>query len=103
MELNQKVLDVFKLLINDIIMVSNNEEIIQNKYKNILEMEVLDKIEDSELINNFIKNIDTNTKKIVNKDETVFNNEIIEGVSLSDIWANEETTMIAKNNIWKYL
>ena len=103
MELNQKVLDVFKLLINDIIMVSNNEEIIQNKYKNILEMEVLDKIEDSELINNFIKNIDTNTKKIVNKDETVFNNEIIEGVSLSEIWANEETTIIAKNNIWKYL
>ena len=103
MELNQKVLDVFKLLINDIIMVSNNEDIIQNKYKNILEMEVLDKIEDSELINNFIKNIDTNTKKIVNKDETVFNNEIIEGVSLSDIWVNEETTMVAKNNIWKYL
>lgn len=103
MELNQKVLDVFKLLINDIIMVSNNEEIIQSKYKNILEMEVLEKIEDCELINNFIKNIDTNTKEIVNKDETVFNNEIIEGVSLLDIWANEETTMVAKNNIWKYL
>jgi len=103
MELNQKVLDVFKLLINDIIMVSQDEDTIQTKYNDILNMDLLEKIEDCELINNFIKNIETHTKKIVNKDETVFNNEIIDGVSLTDIWANEETTIIAKNNIWKYL
>lgn len=103
MELNQKVLEVFKLLINDIIMVSQDEDTIQTKYNDILNMDLLEKIEDCELINNFIKNIETHTKKIVNKDETVFNNEIIEGVSLTDIWANEETTIIAKNNIWKYL
>lgn len=103
MEINKNVLDVFKSLINDIIMVSNDGDKIQNSYKEILDMDELKDIKDCELINNFLKNISNNIKKISNKDESVFENTLIENISLKDIWNNEDTTQKIKNNIWKYL
>lgn len=103
MEINKNILDVFKSLINDIIMVSNDGEKIQDTYRDILDMEVLKDIEECKLINNFLKNISNNIKKITNKDETVFDNIILENISFKDIWENKETTQKIKNNIWKYL
>lgn len=103
MEITKNVLDIFKSLINDIIMVSNEGDKIQDVYKDILDMDELKDIKDCELINNFLKNISNNIKKISNKDESVFDNILIENISLKDIWDNEETTQKIKNNIWKYL
>jgi hypothetical protein len=103
MEINKNVLDVFKSLINDIIMVSKDGDKILTIYKEILDMEELKDIKECELIHDFLKNISNNIKKISNKDETVFEEALLQNISLKDIWENEETTQKIKNNIWKYL
>ena len=58
MDINEKMLSVFKSMINDIIEVyTDKSDEIKEKYKEIIELDEL-VLEECELINSFIKNID---------------------------------------------
>ena len=102
MDINDKMLSVFKSMINDIIEVyTDKRDEIKEKYNEIIELEEL-VLDDCELIDSFIKNIDTHSKKITNKDKSVLEEDIIPGIRLNELWETDISD-INKNNIWKYL
>jgi len=98
MDMNEKILDVFKTLIEE---VSKHDDNINEKYKDVITLEELD-LEKCELISKFLDNIDKHSKKITNKDVSVFENEIIVDVDLKKIFESEIND-IDMNNIWKFL
>lgn len=102
MDLDSKILDVFQKMINDIIEVyTDKKDEIQSQYRDVLEMDTL-VLSECEPINQFIKNIDTFSKKIENRDVEVLSKTIIPHIDLSLLFESSITD-IDRNNIWKYL
>jgi len=98
MDMNEKILDVFKTLIEE---VSKHDDKVTERYKDIITLEVLD-LDKCELISKFLDNIGTHSKKITNKDISVFENEIIVDIDLKKIFESGIND-IDMNNIWKFL
>ena len=96
--MEHKVLDVFKTLINEL---NEHDDKICIPYEEVLKMETLT-LGECEYIDTFLENINTHSKKITNKDESVFDEELLMDVELKKIW-NSGISEIDQNNIWKYL
>ena len=102
MNLNEKILSVFKKMINDIMEVYPEEKgSIYEKYESVMNTETLD-LDECEVLKNFMENIGKNSTKITNKDITVIQDDLIEGVPLSKIWQTDISDSV-KDEIWKYL
>ena len=98
MDISEKVLDVFKTLINEL---NEHDDKICIPYEEVLKMDKFT-LGECEYIDTFLDKINTHSKKITNKDESVFNQELLMDVDLKKIW-NSGISEIDKNNIWKYL
>ena len=104
MDLNNKVLSVFKSFTNDIIKVfPEYEESLQETYSCVIECESI-VVEESELLREFLDRVNKHNKKITNKDEELFKDDplLLTGISFKDIW-NDKITHKTKETIWKYL
>ena len=102
MDLNEKILSVFKKMINDIMEVYPEEKgSIYEKYESVMILDVLD-LDECSLLKNFMENIGKNSTKITNKDIVVIQDDLIEGVPLNKIWQSDISDK-TKNDIWKYL
>ena len=102
MNLNEKILSVFKKMINDIMEVYPEEKgSIYEKYESVMNTETLD-LDECEVLKNFMENIGKNSTKITNKDITVIQDDLIEGVPLNKIWQTDISDSV-KDEIWKYL
>lgn len=104
MDLNNKVLSVFKSFINDIIKVfPEYEDSLQETYSCVIECESI-VVEESELLKEFLDRVNRHNKKITNKDEELFKGDplILTGISFKGIW-NDKITHKTKETIWKYL
>ena len=99
-DMNNNILNVFKSLINDIIMLSDKD--IDEVYQNILDMDELI-LDECIIIKTFLNNIENHSKKIKNKDETIFQENLLPNIDFNELWKSENITDRAKNNIWKYL
>lgn len=99
-DMNNNILNVFKSLINDIIMLSDKD--IDEIYQNILDMNELI-LDECIIIKTFLNNIENHSKKIKNKDETLFQENLLPNINFNELWNSENITERAKNNIWKYL
>lgn len=102
MDLNEKILSVFKKLINDIMDVYPEQKgTIYEKYESVMNMETLN-LEECELLKNFMDNINKYSSKITNKDVDVISDDLIDGIPLKKIW-DSDISDSAKDEIWKYL
>ena len=102
MDLNEKILSVFKKMINDIMDVYPEQKgDIYEKYESIMNMETLN-LEECELLKNFMDNIGKNSTKITNKDVEVISDELIDSIPLKKIWESDISESV-KDEIWKYL
>ena len=102
MDLNDKILSVFKKMINDIMEVYPEEKgSIYEKYESVMNTETFD-LDECEVLKNFMENIGKNSTKITNKDITVIQDDLIEGVPLNKIWQTDISDTV-KDEIWKYL
>lgn len=99
-DMNNNILNVFKSLINDIIMLLDKD--IDEVYQNILDMNELI-LDECIIIKTFLNNIDNYSKKIKDKDETLFQENLLPNIDFNELWNSENITVRAKNNIWKYL
>jgi hypothetical protein len=99
-DMNTNILNVFKLLINDIMMLLDKD--IDEVYKNILDMNELN-LDECIIIKTFLENIDNHTNKIKNKDISLFKENLLPNIDFNKIWNSKNITDRAKNNIWKYL
>ena len=104
MDIDSKCLSVFKSFISDIIKVFPEYEIkLTDIYGSILKLETC-KIEEQELLKEFLDRVHKLNKKITNKDESMFKEDclILTDISFKNIW----TTNISyktKETIWQYL
>ena len=96
--MDDKVLDVFKTLINEL---NEHDDKICIPYEEVLKMDKLT-LGECEYIDTFLDKINTHSKKITNKDESVFDEELLMDVDLKKIW-DSGISEIDQNNIWKYL
>ena len=102
MDLNEKILSVFKKMINDIMDVYPEQKgSIYEKYESVMNMETLN-LEECELLKNFMDNINKYSSKITNKDVDVITDDLIDGIPLKKIWVSDISDS-AKDEIWKYL
>ena len=102
MDLNEKILSVFKKMINDIMEVYPEEKgSIYEKYESVMNTKTLD-LDECDILKNFMENIGKNSTKITNKDITVIQDDLIEGVPLNKIWQTDISVSV-KDEIWKYL
>ena len=100
--INEKILELFKTMINDIMEVYPEEKgNIYEKYESIMNLEILD-IDDCELIQDFLEKINEKSSLITNKDLEVIQDDFIDGIPLKRIWGSGISDA-TKNNIWKYL
>ena len=100
--INEKILELFKTMINDIMEVYPEEKgSIYEKYESIMILETLD-IDECELIQNFLEKINEKSSLITNKNEEVIQDDFIDGISLKKIWESGISDA-SKSNIWKYL
>ena len=96
--MDEKVLDVFKTLINEL---NEHDDKVCIPYEEVLNMDKLT-LGECEYIDTFLENINMHSKQITNKDESVFDEELLMDVDLKKIW-DSGISEIDKNNIWKYL
>lgn len=102
MDLNEKILSVFKKMINDIMDVYPEQKgNIYEKYESVMNMETLN-LEECELLKNFMENINKNSSKITNKDVDIITDDLIDSIPLKKIW-DSDISDSAKDEIWKYL
>ena len=102
MDLNEKILSVFKKMINDIMDVYPEKKgDIYEKYESVMNMETLN-LEECELLKNFMNSIGKNSTKITNKDVEVISDELIDNIPLKKIWESDISENV-KDEIWKYL
>ena len=104
MDLNEQILQVFKNTINtiiDILPQGETQLTIMSKYEEILNMDKLI-LENNKIISEFMNRVDNISKKILNKDESIFEENIFENIPMKTIWS-EHMEDIDKNKIWKYL
>jgi hypothetical protein len=104
MDINTQCLSVFKSFINDIIKVFPEYNLkLEDIYGSLLHLDTC-KLEEQELLTEFMERVHKLNKKITNKDETMFNDDplLLTDISFKNIW----TTNISyktKETIWKYL
>ena len=104
MDINVQCFSVFKSFMTDIKKVfPEYEETIQETYGTLLELESC-KIEDQELLNEFLERVHKVNKKITNKDESLFTEDslILTNISSKEMW-NQKISYKTKETIWKYL
>lgn len=102
MDLNEKILSVFKKMVNDIMDVYPEQKgSIYEKYENVMNMETLN-LEECELLKIFMENINKNSSKITSKDVNVITDDLIDGIPLKKIWESDISDSV-KDEIWKYL
>lgn len=102
MDLNEKILSVFKKMVNDIMDVYPEQKgSIYEKYESVMNMETLN-LEECELVKNFMDNISKYSSKITSKDADVITDDLIDGIPLSKIWKSDISDSV-KDEIWKYL
>lgn len=102
MDLNEKILSVFKKMINDIMDVYPEQKgSIYEKYESVMNMETLN-LEECELLKNFMDNISKYSSKITSKDINVITDDLINGIPLKKIWESDISESV-KDEIWKYL
>ena len=100
--INEKILELFKTMINDIMEVYPEEKgNIYEKYESIMNLETLN-IDECELMQNFLEKINEKSSLIINKDLEVIQDDFIDGIPLKRIWGSGISDA-TKNNIWKYL
>jgi len=100
--INEKILELFKTMINDIMEVYPEEKgNIYEKYESIMNLDILN-IDECELMQDFMERINKNSTKITNKDLEVIQDDFIDGIPLKKIWGSGISDS-TKNNIWKYL
>jgi len=102
MDLNEKILSVFKKMINDVMEVYPEEKgSIYEKYESVMVKETLN-LDECELLKKFMENIGNNSTKITNKNIEVIQDDLIDGIPLKKIWSSDISDK-TKNDIWKYL
>ena len=104
MDINDQMLDKFKNFINDLIKVfPEHKETIESNYKDILNLENV-VIKENEIISEFLENISNISDSIMNKDSSVFTDELflIKGISMDTLWKSDISNK-TRSNIWKYL
>jgi len=104
MDLNEQILKVFKNMINEIIDILPEGETqlkIIEKYDDILKLDNF-VLEDNKIISDFLKKLNNESKKITDKDESVFDGNILENIPIKTIWM-EHMEDIDKNKMWKLL
>ena len=104
MDINVQCFSVFKSFMTDIKKVfPEYEETIQETYGTLLELESC-KIEDQELLKEFLERVHKVNKKITNKDESLFTEDslILTNISSKEMW-NQKISYKTKETIWKYL
>ena len=104
MDINVQCFSVFKSFMTDIKKVfPEYEETVQETYGTLLELESC-KIEDQELLKEFLERVHKVNKKITNKDESLFTEDslILTNISSKEMW-NQKISYKTKETIWKYL
>ena len=104
MDINTQCLSVFKSFIADIKKVfPEYEKTIQDTYGSLIELESC-KIEDQELLKEFLERVHKLNKKITNKDESLFTEDslILTDISSKEMW-EQKISYKTKETIWKYL
>jgi len=104
MDLNEQILSLFKNMITDIVDILPEGEtqlVILDKYSEILKLEEL-KLEDNSIISDFLQRLNKISTKITNKDESIFDENIILYIPIKTIWSDYMED-VDKNKIWKFL
>lgn len=104
MDINDQMLDKFKNFINDLIKVfPEHKETIESNYKDILNLENV-VIKENEIISDFLENISNISDSIMDKDSSVFTDELylIKDISMDTLWKSDISNR-TRSNIWKYL
>lgn len=99
--MSENIIKLFKSFIDDIIDVfPEYKNRLDNYYKGAIDSEK----KDHPRINEFLKNINDISGKIIDKDIQLFNEDpiILQNVSFKLIW-NSDISDQTKNSIWKYL
>ena len=104
MNVNEQMLSKFKKFLNDISNVyPEHKESINNNYKDILNCDEL-KIEDNELITEFLEKISNISDDIMNKDDSIFTDDLylLKDISMKSLWSSDISNK-TKESIWGYL
>ena len=102
MDLNNRLLSTFKDFINDISEINNDiGETAKEYYKEILELDELEDLNNNEKLLVFLNTLDKHSKKISDRDEKIINTIKLKSIDMKKLW--EDLDDINKNNIWKYL
>ena len=104
MNINEQMLSKFKNFINDLLKVfPEHEECINKNYNDILSLEELN-IKENEIVSEFLKNISDISDNIMNKDSSVFTDELylIKDISMKQLWDSDISNK-TRSNIWRYL
>ena len=104
MDIDNQCFSVFKSFISDIIKVfPEYEQPIQETYETLLQLETC-KIEEQELLQEFLDRVHKLNKKITTKDESLFDEDplIVTNISFKQMWSTN-ISYKTKETIWKYL
>ena len=102
MDLNNRLLSTFKDFINDISEINNDiGETAKEYYKEILELDEFEDLNNNEKLLVFLNTLDKHSKKISVRDEKIINTIKLKSIDIKKLW--EDLDDINKNNIWKYL
>ena len=104
MDINEQMLSKFNHFINDLIKVfPEHEDNINKNYKDILNLDDL-KIEDNELISEFLEKISNISDDIMNKNESIFTDDLylLKDISMKSLWSSDISDK-TKESIWRYL
>lgn len=104
MDVNEQMLSKFKKFLNDISNVyPEHKESINNNYKDILNCDNL-KIEENELITEFLEKISNISDDIMNKDDSIFTDDLylLKDISMKSLWSSDISNK-TKESIWGYL
>ena len=104
MDVNEKILKIFKGFLNDLITVfPEHLELLNETYQSIFELDKL-VIEDNEIIKEFLQLVEDNSDDITNKNDSIFTDELffVKGVSMKSIWDSDISDR-TRTSIWNYL
>ena len=104
MDVDNQCFSVFKSFVSDIIKVfPEYETTINDTYGSLIQLDTC-KIEENELLQEFIERVNKLNKKITNKDEVMFEEDalLLTNLSFKDMWSNN-ISYKTKETIWKYL
>ena len=104
MDVNEKILKIFKGFLNDLITVfPEHLELLNDTYQSIFELDKL-VIEDNEIIKEFLQLVEDNSDDITNRNDSIFTDELffVKGVSMKSIWDSDISDK-TRTSIWNYL